>query len=388
MWEWAMKRLIVCCDGTWNDIDNQSRETNVFRIAKAIHGSQDTGGVLQIVLYLRGIGTSGLKAEIWIEGATGLGVDDNIRSAYMFIAQNYIPGDEIFLFGFSRGAYTARSLVGFLNACGILKRQNLADLPNAWVYYRAEPPHSPDDFKAKYNTDCHADAKVNFLGVWETVGALGIPLDLLAASNEKQFAFHDTGPCKVVKHACHALAIDEHRHNFVPTFWTGPAPTGVEIEQVWFAGAHADVGGGYATRGLADIPLVWMAEMAQADGLVLDWSCLPEKERLDPLAPTHDSSSGLFRGDRLMPMYRQIAETPCQVSFYERLYAPADDNGKLLPTINEAIHPSVITRYGKQAAICSNDNDGICATTLYTPKNLVPLFNKSGKLKPRVSTVD
>jgi uncharacterized protein (DUF2235 family) len=383
-----MKRLVVCCDGTWNDTDNQSTDTNVFRIAKAIHGSQETGGVLQIVLYLRGVGTSGLKAETWIEGATGLGIDDNIRSGYMFIVQNYVHGDEIFIFGFSRGAYTARSLVGFLNACGILKRQNLADLPNAWIYYRAEPPHTPEDFKARYNTDCHTDAKVNFLGVWETVGALGIPLDLLAAANEKKFAFHDTGPCKIVKHGCHALAVDERRHNFVPTFWTGTAPAGVEIEQVWFAGAHADVGGGYATRGLADIPLVWMAEKAQADGLVLDWSCLPDKERLDPLAPTHDSSSGLFRADRLMPMYRQIAETPCQVSFYERLYAPADDKGMLLPTIREAIHRSVITRYGKEAAICSNDKDGICATTSYTPKNLAPLFNTNRKLKPNVSVVN
>jgi uncharacterized protein (DUF2235 family) len=382
-----MKRLVVCCDGTWNDTDNQSTDTNVFRIAKAIHGWQDTSGVLQVVLYLRGVGTSGLKAETWIEGATGLGVDDNICSGYMFIAQNYIPGDEIFLFGFSRGAYTARSLVGFLNACGILNRQNLADLPKAWAYYRAHPPHGPEDFMTKYNSTCHTDARVNFLGLWDTVGALGIPLDLLAAANERKFAFHDTGPCKIVKHGCHALAVDEHRHNFVPTFWTGTALADVAIEQVWFAGAHADVGGGYNTRGLADIPLVWMAEKAEADGLVLDWSCLPDKGRLDPLAPTHDSSSGLFRADRLMPMYRQIAQMPCKVSFYERLYAPADDNGKLLPTINEAVHHSVITRYGKQAAICSNDKDGAYAQTVYAPKNLTPLFNNNGEPHPEVKIV-
>src|SRR2546430_11445033 len=103
MWEWAMKRLIVCCDGTWNDIDNQSRETNEFRIAKAIHGSQDTGGVLQIVLYLRGIGTSGLKAAIWIEEATGLGAPDKLPSAYIFTAQRCIPGATYVLFGCSRG---------------------------------------------------------------------------------------------------------------------------------------------------------------------------------------------------------------------------------------------------------------------------------------------
>lgn len=383
-----MKRLIVCCDGTWNDTDSQSTDTNVFRIAKAIHGSQETGGVLQIVLYMRGVGTSGLKAETWIEGATGLGIDDNIRSGYMFIAQNYIPGDQIFFFGFSRGAYTARSLVGFLNACGILKRERLGDLPDAWTYYRSDPPHSPQDFETKYHTDCHVDARVDFLGVWETVGALGIPLDVLAAANEKKFAFHDTSPCAILKHGCHALAVDEHRHNFVPTFWTGAAPAGVAIEQVWFAGAHADVGGGYVTRTLADIPLVWMATKAESDGLALDWSCLPDKTHLDPLAAAHDSSSGLFRPDRLRPMYREIEQTPCQISFYERLYAPVDDNGKPLPTINEKIHRSVVTRYGKQAAMCSNDKDGACVATAYNPKNLTPFFTKTGTLKRGMQVVD
>src|SRR5579872_2340830 len=250
-----MKRVIVCCDGTWNDIDNQTTDTNVFRMARAIHATQRTGGVLQIVLYLSGVGTSGLEFEKLVAGAIGLGVDDNIRSAYMFIAQNYLPGDEIFLFGFSRGAFTARSLAGLINACGILKRQTLGDLPSAWAYYRSNPPHAPQDFVAKYKTDCHVDAKIKFLGVWETVGALGVPGNLFSAANARKFAFHNTGPCAVVEHGCHALAVDERRHDFVPTFWTGPAPAGVKIEQVWFAGAHSDVGGGYVTRTLADIPL-------------------------------------------------------------------------------------------------------------------------------------
>ena len=97
-----MKRLVVCCDGTWNNADLQTNDTNVARLARSIHGSQQTGGIIQIVLYLRGVGTTGLKVETWIAGAIGLGIDDNIRSAYQFIAQNYVPGDEIFLFGFSR----------------------------------------------------------------------------------------------------------------------------------------------------------------------------------------------------------------------------------------------------------------------------------------------
>ena len=116
-----MKRIIVCCDGTWNDADTQTAETNVALMARSIHAYQDTGGVLQVVLYLRGVGTTGLHFETVFDGVTGHGIDDNILSAYMFIAQNYYPGDEIFLFGFSRGAYTARSLAGFIAACGVLQ---------------------------------------------------------------------------------------------------------------------------------------------------------------------------------------------------------------------------------------------------------------------------
>lgn len=382
-----MKRLIVCCDGTWDDADNKSLDTNVFRMAQAIHGFQHTGGVFQIVLYLRGVGTTGLKADTLIEGMTGFGVDDNIRSAYQFIAQNYIPGDEIFIFGFSRGAFEARSLSGLLSACGILKRQKVSDIPSAWEYYRSPKPHDPKTFMARYNTDCHVDAKIKFLGVWDTVGALGIPLDLFKKENEEKFAFHDTGPSQIIQHGCHALAVDEHRHDFTPTFWTQPLPAGVNIEQVWFAGAHSDVGGGYKTRRLADIPLVWMAQKAEADGLALDWSCLPEKSKLDPLAPTHDSSSGLFFVDRFRPTYRRVLQTDCHVSFYERLYRPLDDEGKPLATINEAIHCSVEKRFDQTAQTCSDDDNGTCTKELYTPKNLTPFF-EGGKLKAGVKVAD
>src|SRR6202000_2273535 len=123
-----MKRIIVCCDGTWNSDDTQTDDTNVAILARAIHGSQETGGILQIGPYLRGVGTTGLKLETLIEGGLGIGVDSNIRSAYQFIAQNYLPGDEIYLFGFSRGAFTARSLAGLISACGILFRQSLSAL--------------------------------------------------------------------------------------------------------------------------------------------------------------------------------------------------------------------------------------------------------------------
>jgi uncharacterized protein (DUF2235 family) len=134
-------------------------------------------------------------------GATGVGVDDNNRSAYQFIAQNYLPGDEIYRFGFSRGAFTVRSLAGLITACGILFRQSLNALPNAWVYYRSAKPHSPEAFVTEYKAQTHLDCSITFLGVWDTVGSLGIPGSFLAATNKEKFAFHDTNPSPLVKRA-------------------------------------------------------------------------------------------------------------------------------------------------------------------------------------------
>jgi uncharacterized protein (DUF2235 family) len=369
-----MKRIIVCCDGTWNSDDTQTNDTNVAILARSIHGSQETGGILQIVLYVRGVGTTGLKLEILIEGATGVGVDDNIRSAYQFIAQNYVPGDEIYLFGFSRGAFTARSLAGLITACGILFRQSLGTLPDAWSYYRGPKPHSPAVFASKYGLQCHLAPSITFLGVWDTVGSLGIPGSLLAASNKEKFAFHDTNPSPLVKRGVQALAIDEHRHDFTPTFWTGVFPPGVTIEQVWFAGAHADIGGGYKTRGLADIPLVWMAKQAEAAGLDLDWTCLPDPKMLDVTAPLHDSSSELFALDRYHPTLREIGMKKCAVKFNESLYEALDENGKPVSTINEKVHQSVVSRYSANAQVCSDDDKGTCGLAPYKPETLAPFF--------------
>jgi hypothetical protein len=253
-------------------------------------------------------------------------------------------------------------------------------LPSAWRYYRTPGAHSPKEFEAEFKSDCHSDAQIKFLGVWDTVGALGIPGSLFSAENAAKFAFHDTGPSEIVKHGCHALAIDEHRHDFVPTLWTKPCPNDVKIEQVWFAGAHADVGGGYVTRDLADIPLVWMAKKAEEDGLALDWSCLPDLTKLNPLAPSHNSSSGLFSFDRLNSTFRRVLERSFNVSLFERLYAPVDADGHPLETINEALHDSVVTRFGASAAQCFEDAKGASSSSDYLPQNLTPLFSAERKV--------
>ena len=216
-----MKRLVICFDGTWNSADGDKAETNAALIARAVRANVNTGGVAQLVLYLRGVGSTGLLAKRLLDGAVGRGVDDNIRSGYMFLAQNYVPGDEIYLFGFSRGAFTARSLSGFIASCGLLKRQKLGDVAVAWQYYREAKNRSPLDFVKTHNTDAHLDVVIAFLGVWDTVGALGIPANLLGTLAAHEYAFHDTSPSRIVHHGCQALAIDEFRDEFVPTHWTG-----------------------------------------------------------------------------------------------------------------------------------------------------------------------
>jgi hypothetical protein len=170
----------------------------------------------------------------------------------------------------------------------------------------------------------------------------------------------------------------------VPTLWTGEIPKSAKIEQVWFAGAHSDVGGGYITRKLADIPLVWMARKAEQDGLVLDWSCLPDPKALSRESASHDSRTLLYAKDRIVPTFRQVCAQAFQVPFYQRLYAPTDGSGRPLPIINEAVHQSVLDRYGTHAPTCTSDPLGTCTNDLYRPANVAALFDGEGRLKTQV----
>jgi hypothetical protein len=390
------KRLVVCFDGTWNKADSVGTETNVALLARSIHATTDTGGVLQCVLYLRGVGTSGLDITQKIDGATGLGIDDNIRSGYMFLAQNYVAGDEIFLFGFSRGAFTARSLVGLLGSVGLLKRQSLDLLGYAWNFYRERDKAGKSFAETQPHAQLQDGVDVTFLGVWDTVGALGIPGPLFDTINHQNYGFYDTGLCPIVRTARHALAIDEHRSNFVPTLWTGDVPPNCDVEQVWFAGAHADVGGGYYDRALADIPLVWMAQEAEKAGLSLDWGpcCLPDPASTDPLAPRHDSSSGLFAFNRVIPTVRRVCEEDVSVPLFQTLYVPTGDDGKPLKTVNERIHRSVLGRFGKADAMGYLGDPPVPEVkadqrwNLYRPLNLTPLFADGSAPPPSILVPD
>ncbi|MGL4235296.1 DUF2235 domain-containing protein [Tabrizicola sp.] len=390
------KRLVVCFDGTWNAVDSERAETNVARLSRAVRANSGGDGVPQLCLYLRGVGTSGSRLERLFAGATGAGTEDIIRSAYMFLSQNYVPAhknesgkdvaaDEIFLIGYSRGAFAARSLSGLLGSVGLLKRQSLPNLSTAWNYYRDFKNRSPQDFvrrNAKKKIETHDEVAVDFLGVWDTVGALGVPVGILGEISDGIFGFHDTTPSRIVRHGAQALAIDEQRDEFVPTLWTGDVPAGARIEQVWFAGSHADVGGGFADRELADIPLLWMIDRAKAAGLQVDEATpglLPVAAAINVLGPTHDSRQGWSVKDRLTPTIRSVCELQVQVDLLEKLYRPLGPNGKPLPTINEMVHWSVAERFGKLGLMSPDDKVKTRKQMKYAPKNLKPLFSPAGE---------
>jgi uncharacterized protein (DUF2235 family) len=382
------KRLVVCFDGTWNAADSDRAETNVVRLSRAIRANSGGDGVPQLSIYLRGVGTSGSQIERLVAGATGAGIEDIIRTAYLFLAQNYVPADEIFLFGFSRGAFAARSLTGMLGSTGLLRRESLPHLSTAWAYYRDFKNRSPQDFLRRYakkKIETHDDITVNFLGVWDTVGALGIPVGFLGELSGLVHRFHDTAPSRIIKHGAQALAIDEYRDEFVPTLWTGKAPAGSTIEQVWFAGCHSDVGGGYSDRELADIPLLWMVDRAKAAGLKLDETTpglLPTPQSINVRGPIHDPRKGWSAKDRLTPTIRSVCEKDVPVELWEKLYRPRGANGKPLPTINESIHWSVVERYGKDGLTSPKDQVRTRRSVKYAPKNLKPLFDDNDQPRP------
>ncbi len=292
------KRLIVCCDGTWNRADADT-VTNIEKIARTIQTDPSrAGGMPQQVLYLAGVGTAGYRADRLLGGAFGLGLFANVKTAYRWLALNYEADDEIFVLGFSRGAYTARSIAGMIGRVGLLRGEALVDgkLGEACDRYRLrETPKpewsSPEAFREEY---CHDAVPIRFLGVFDTVGALGVP-----GAVRRRHQFHDVRLGSAVVSARQALAIDEPRMKFEPCLWMRPVPEWEpgRIKQVWFEGAHSDVGGGYAGKecGLSDTALLWMAAEAQEQGLVLDLDLFERQLRNCPPMVRHDPSKPVYR---------------------------------------------------------------------------------------------
>ncbi|KRO80137.1 MAG: hypothetical protein ABR85_05610, partial [OM182 bacterium BACL3 MAG-120619-bin3] len=252
-----MKRLIICADGTWGSPETK-HPSNVVRLTRAIATDGFSSGtsngqakeeqieqIEQIVYYDWGIGTD---ADKHLAAITGAGIDKNIQDCYRFLVHNFAVGDELFFFGFSRGAYTVRSLAGLVRNAGILKSNKAERIPEAYAMYRRRGrAASPDSLAAEdfRHQHCHADrTPLAFIGVWETVGTLGIPTPFWGSLNKRSFLFHDTALSSSVKTARHALALDERRSDFAPCLWQ--PKTGVDLKQSWFVGSHSDVGGGNA----------------------------------------------------------------------------------------------------------------------------------------------
>lgn len=276
------KNIVVCCDGTGNEYGDEN--TNVVKLFERLVRDQD-----QIAFYDPGVGTFsvfgrnlGKKIGYIMGMGFGYGLTENIEDAYVYLMDHYEPGDRVFLFGFSRGAFTARALAGMLHKVGLLQKGSNNLIPYATKIYNTRKNQDvADGFKKAF---CH-ECKPHFVGVWDTVGSLGLWLGR---------KFFDARLNPDVANACHAISIDEKRKKFPVSIWDETALASHQrVEQVWFVGVHSDVGGSYKEVGLSDIALLWMLERAEACGMRLrpDWR---DKIAPDPFGEIHKSRKGLW----------------------------------------------------------------------------------------------
>ena len=298
-----MKRIVICADGTWNLRDQldektgRARPTNVTKVARAVR-ARDSHGAHQIVFYLDGLGTGGPMDKL-TGGAFGHGMERNVRDLYRSIIYNYCPDDELFFFGFSRGAFTVRTLAGLMNKIGLLDKDEDFFLPEIYACYeRNKGPGTPEWERAyRKVTDPKPCPPIKFIGVWDTVGSLGAPgvIGKIASKfNGNKYAYHDVALNSRIQNAFHALALDERRNPFMPSLWKRPAGWTGTLEQAWFPGVHCSVGGGYTPDGLANEALHWMIE--KAEWLRLDF----DSAYLKPFTPCfnskrHDSMSAKYK---------------------------------------------------------------------------------------------
>ncbi|KDQ13706.1 hypothetical protein BOTBODRAFT_66638 [Botryobasidium botryosum FD-172 SS1] len=273
--------LLVFCDGTGEDglissngdgkaAKNDQYATNIFRLSRAVNLKKklpDGSEVDQIIYYTAGVGSeSDFRGVSLTEGAAmksfGMAVASKIRDVYAFIAQNHAPGDEICIFGFSRGAYTARKVAGLINRIGLLRRDQFGSFYSIWasLITGKNPPPYPKE-----------PVPIRCVGVWDTVGSvyegLGTVMDALCIKDQTL--------TPNIELALHAVSLQENRQKFLPTLWA-PGPEGLcpnqVLKQHWFPGAHSNVGGGYQRSELADLPLIWMAgEICDFISLDLDF---------------------------------------------------------------------------------------------------------------------
>jgi len=321
-----MKRIILCADGTWNvrdQIDKDTgkrRPTNVTKFARAIL-PEAPDGTPQVVYYHDGIGTGGPLDQV-TGGAFGHGIEENIRSLYRFIVYNYQPGDQLYFFGFSRGAFTVRSLAGFINKVGLIEKDDDYYVPDIYAWYESSEGEGSAKWKKAFHNvrDRRPAPEILFIGVWDTVGALGAPGLLGQLFNKNKYKYHDIGLHPNIKNAVQALAIDERRKPFLPSIWMRSADWQGQLSQAWFPGVHSNVGGGYAPDGLANEALHWMVEKVTALGLEVD-----------------DTYLSYFK-----PCFNSVLHDSMKPAY--RVMGPVEREMGANPGHGEAIHQSALDR--------------------------------------------
>jgi uncharacterized protein (DUF2235 family) len=323
-----MKRnIVILADGTGNSA-GKAFKTNVWRLYQAL----DLGGAEQIASFSDGVGTSQFKPFEIIGLALGLGIKRRVLTLYKFLCRNYRKDDDIYTFGFSRGAFTARLVVGLVNREGLVDFKSEEELDrNAVAAYRAYREHAfstwmpwvnfgrlardgiirvwnkaignrqYDEVRASGHRAA-GQVKITFLGVWDTVAAYGLPVDELTRAVNGvvwPLTFESKGLLKCVRRARQAFSIDDERRTFFPIRWDEPPPETSDqiaprLQQVWFAGSHSNVGGGYPDDRLAHIPLCWMIAEARACGLVFKPEVVAEYwDYASATGRTYDSRSAL-----------------------------------------------------------------------------------------------
>jgi len=345
------RRLIICLDGTWNEPEEKSENnddkeepTNVLKIVRGVQ-PVDENGISQISYYHTGVGTGGFFDKIF-GGMLGTGLSNNIKETYRFIANNHVDGDEIFLFGFSRGAYSARVLAGLIGTVGLLSKEHMAYLPEIYDYYRTPPGKRKNSPGAKLLKSLHPtpriDVPIEFIGVWDTVGALGAPTPLLKKITNLYIGFHDAKLGKSVRNAFHALGVSERRRSFKPNLWTGEEAQDQVVEQVWFPGVHSNIGGSYASTVLSNVSLKWMVDKARQCGLSFNNILMEDLE--EKMSKEHISKARIENSFTWLYQFLRLFG----VSPYNREIG-SDQIGdeRDLAGINETVHEQAVAAIGE-----------------------------------------
>jgi uncharacterized protein (DUF2235 family) len=371
-----MKRLIVCYDGTWNTLANPDEVTNVVRVGQSVK-LVASDGVPQITYYNSGVGSGGLVDQ-FLGGVFGAGLKGNVKRGLTFLSFNYNTGetpddppDEIYIFGFSRGAYTARALAGVIGAIGgIPKVSSFGEVEKFWTHYKKSAKKREEDeeeIKKKLYPLPKSGKLIKCVAVWDTVGSYGIPTGMGLGSLARMITswtrnFRDNEIGRRIEYGFHAMAIDERRRAFSATAWV-PRSEAAEadalpepvVEQVWFAGAHANVGGGYKQTGLSDQALIWMISRVQ-DTTKLEFDTDYISTHFWPCSAC--SAYRSYRGWWLSSLWPYVRAIP------KALKAAATGDPGAGAIVDGRVHWSVKERLGRLGLVDQN------RYAKYAPKNL------------------